>query len=121
MDSNTDSHRDTDRRETREFEDAIETQTRRRMRSLRGEQRGVLFWVGMFGLVGWSVALPTLLGTALGIYIDRRWPSTYSWTLTLLFAGLLFGCLTAWRWLHTESQEPPSDARITTKTEEKVP
>lgn len=92
-------------REPRDLEIAVARQARRRMRTLAGEGRGVLFWVGMFGLVGWSVAIPTLLGTALGIYVDRRWPSEFSWTLMLLFAGLAVGCFTAWRWLHSESEE----------------
>jgi ATP synthase protein I len=46
--------------------------------------------------VGWSVTLPTLLGIALGVVIDRRWPGRFSWTLTLLFLGLVFGCANAW-------------------------
>ena len=119
MDSPIDSESDTEGRSARDLEAAIDAQTRRRIRSLRGEQRGVLFWVGMFGLVGWSVAVPTLLGTFLGIYLDRRWPSSISWTLTLLFAGLILGCLTAWRWMRTESQELQSENSRTTETENK--
>lgn len=95
-------------RHPRTFASTIDGQARRRVRSLRHGQRSVVFWVGMFGLVGWSVALPTLLGTALGIYIDRRWPSTFSWTLMLLFAGLMLGCVTAWRWMHLQSQQADS-------------
>lgn len=52
-----------------------------------------------FGIVGWSVALPTLLGIALGVWIDRSWPSPYSWTLILLSMGAAVGCLNAWRWV----------------------
>jgi ATP synthase protein I len=85
------------------FETAVKSQTRRRFRAAQGEGRGVLYWVGMFGLIGWSVALPTVLGIALGLYIDGRWESRFSWTLMLLFAGLVVGCLTAWRWMHSES------------------
>jgi len=56
------------------------------------------FWssVQLLGMVGWSVTLPTLLGIALGVFIDRRWPERFSWTLMLLFAGLVFGCANAW-------------------------
>jgi ATP synthase protein I len=71
----------------------------------RGERRHNLwFGLGMFGLVGWSVAIPTLAGIALGLWIDGTWPSHVSWTLTLLFVGMVLGCLNAWRWLKREGR-----------------
>ena len=67
-------------------------------RMLRARTAKDTFWssLGLLGIVGWSVVLPTLLGVALGIFLDRRWPGRMSWTLTLLFTGLTLGCLTAW-------------------------
>ena len=67
-------------------------------RMLRARSTKDTFWtsLGLLGTVGWSVVLPTLLGVALGIYIDRHWPSRTSWTITLLFGGLTLGCFTAW-------------------------
>ncbi len=59
----------------------------------------------MMGLVGWSVAIPTLLGIALGIWLDNRYPSEHSWTLALLVAGLVIGCANAWHWLAKEGRE----------------
>ena len=53
----------------------------------------------MFGIVGWSVAIPTLIGVAIGVWIDRNWPSQFSWTLMLLIAGVMIGCLNAWYWV----------------------
>ena len=91
-------------RDAREFEEAIGSQEERSLKAQR-EPRGILFWVGMFGLVGWSIAVPTLVGVGAGICIDDRWPSDVSWTLTLLFAGLIVGCLTAWHWIRKESQQ----------------
>jgi len=52
--------------------------------------------IAIFGVVGWSVTMPTLIGVAAGVWIDRRWPGRISWTLTLLFAGLIIGCVSAW-------------------------
>ena len=52
--------------------------------------------IAILGVVGWSVALPTLAGVALGVWIDHHWPSRFSWSLILLLAGLLLGCLSAW-------------------------
>lgn len=60
--------------------------------------------LGMFGLVGWSVALPTVLGIALGIWLDSRSTSGYSWTLMLMIGGLLLGAITAWYWVRRESE-----------------
>jgi ATP synthase protein I len=78
---------------------------RRKARARRRPDRSLLFGMGMFGLVGWSVALPTLAGLALGIWLDRRVPVPFSWTLTLLVAGVIAGCLNAWYWVSRESRE----------------
>jgi len=74
----------------------------RKIRARRQKYRSIWFGLGMFGLIGWSVAIPTLIGVAIGIYIDRNWPSQISWTLTLLFVGMVLGCLNAWHWLSKE-------------------
>ena len=58
--------------------------------------------LGMIGLVGWSVAVPTLLGAALGIWLDKNYPVSYSWTLTMLLIGMITGCLNAWHWVTRE-------------------
>jgi len=67
-------------------------------------ERGLWFGLGMFGLVGWSVMIPTLLGIALGIWLDKQWPGRVSWTLTLLFLGVIVGCRNAWYWIERERQ-----------------
>lgn len=76
----------------------------RKMKARREKDRNVMFGLGMFGLVGWSVAIPTLIGIALGIWIDARWPSSYSWTLMLLMIGVILGCLNAWYWIKREGR-----------------
>lgn len=70
----------------------------RQARELRSQKQKSEFWraITMLGLVGWSVVVPTLIGAALGRWIDRRWPSRFSWTLLLLVSGLLLGCANAW-------------------------
>jgi ATP synthase protein I len=67
--------------------------------------RTVWSGLGMMGLVGWSVVVPTLLGAALGIWLDKRYPGVHSWTLTLLIIGLTIGCLNAWHWVAKEDRE----------------
>ena len=51
---------------------------------------------GMFGMIGWSVVVPALLGAALGIWLDRHYHQSFSWTLTFLLAGTILGCIIAW-------------------------
>lgn len=71
----------------------------------RSEWRGF----GLFGIVGWSVAVPTLLGTALGRWLDSRYPDQYSWTLMFLIIGLILGCLIAAYWIRAEHKEMHND------------
>lgn len=78
---------------------------RRKVRARRRQQESFWFGLGTFGLVGWSVAIPTLIGLALGIWLDSAVPLGFSWTLTLLFAGIIVGCLNAWYWISRERDE----------------
>ena len=87
-----------------DLEQTIEKKERRKVRAKREGQQSPWFGLGMFGLVGWSVALPTLFGIALGSWIDRRWSGQISWTLTLLFCGVVIGGINAWYWMHKESR-----------------
>jgi ATP synthase protein I len=65
----------------------------------------VWFGLGMMGLIGWSVVVPTLLGTAIGLWIDNKYTGGISWTLTLLLIGLIVGCLNVWHWMAKEEKE----------------
>ena len=76
----------------------------RKQRAREQARRTAWFGLGMFGLVGWSVAIPTLIGITAGIWLDRRWPGEHSWTLTFLIIGILLGCLNAWYWIQQESK-----------------
>jgi ATP synthase protein I len=50
------------------------------------------------------VAIPTLLGAALGLWLDKQHSGKHSWTLALLVTGLAIGCLNAWRWVDKEDR-----------------
>ena len=90
----------------RNIEDQIERGARRRLRARRRGPRTVWFGLGMFGLVGWSVAVPTVLGAAIGAWIDSKTSGRHSWTLMLLITGLVIGCSNAWQWMKRESEAP---------------
>jgi ATP synthase protein I len=70
-----------------------------RMKALRHKDETVWFGLGMFGIVGWAVAIPTLVGIAFGLWIDRTWPSRYSWALMFLVIGVVIGCINAAYWV----------------------
>jgi len=85
------------------FPAEIGTKAERKLKARRNTQ-GVWFGFGMMGLIGWSVAVPALLGTALGIWLDKHYPGKHPWTLALLVAGLSIGCLNAWHWVAKEEK-----------------
>jgi ATP synthase protein I len=76
----------------------------RKLKAQRKILKTVWSGFGVMGLVGWSVALPTLLGTALGIWLDKHYPGNHSWTLTFLILGLFIGCWNAWYWVDKEDK-----------------
>jgi ATP synthase protein I len=82
----------------------IAAKERRKLRARRQRDQSVWFGLGMFGLVGWSVAIPMLVCLALGLWIDRTYPSGYSWTLMFLFIGVALGALNAWYWVSREGK-----------------
>lgn len=76
----------------------------RKLKARRHSISPVWFGLGMMGLVGWSVVVPTLLGAALGRWLDKYYPGPHSWTLALLVAGLVLGCVNAWHWIDKEDK-----------------
>ncbi|MCB0639436.1 MAG: AtpZ/AtpI family protein [Lewinella sp.] len=93
----------TDQQEpTTELGRQVASQAKRKLRARHRSTHG--FWqsVSMFGLIGWSVTVPTLLGIGLGVWLDKHYPAEFSWTLALLVAGLLLGCFNAWYWVDRE-------------------
>jgi ATP synthase protein I len=92
-----------------EFSQQVGDMAERKLKAQRHVTKTVWSGLGMMGLVGWSVAMPTLLGAALGVWIDKRYPDEHSWTLVLLTLGLGLGCIHAWRWIVKEEREIHQD------------
>jgi ATP synthase protein I len=88
----------------------VAAQAARKLKAKRGAKRSIWFGLGMSGLIGWSVTVPTLLGAALGVWIDKNYPSRFSWTLMLLLLGLIIGCFSAWHWVASEYKEMQEDS-----------
>jgi len=87
------------------FSREVGAKAARKLKARRNSTQGVWLGLGMMGLIGWSVVVPTLLGAALGIWLDNRHPGKHSWTLALLVAGLVIGCLNAWRWVSNGDEQ----------------
>ena len=92
----------TDKSSEDRFRQQVAEKENRKLKALQEKKESALLGFGMFGMVGWSVAVPLLLGTALGIWLDKRYPESFSWTLTCLISGLIIGCVIAWNWINTE-------------------
>jgi ATP synthase protein I len=90
------------------FSQEVGTKAARKIKA-RNSKQGVWFGLGMMGLIGWSVVVPTLLGAALGIWLDDHHAGSHSWTLMLLVIGLVIGCLNAWHWVAKEDKEMQED------------
>jgi len=88
-----------------EFSQQVGVQAARKLKAQRRVTQTVWSGLGMMGMVGWSVAVPTLIGAALGLWLDERHPGSHSWTLMLLAIGLSLGCFNAWRWVAKEDRE----------------
>lgn len=96
-----------------DMEHAVARKGDRRLRARQSDRRSVWFGLGMFGVIGWSVAVPSLVGIAIGLWLDSHFQSSRSWTLMLMIAGLGVGSWNAWCWVHREmaaSEERSSDS-----------
>jgi ATP synthase protein I len=78
---------------------------KRKMKARSDQGRSIWYGLGMFGLVGWSISIPTLIGIAIGIWIDRTWQHKFSFTLMCMFLGVVIGCSIAWYWVKEESRD----------------
>ena len=98
-----------DKKDENSFSRQVGEKALRKLKALHNDKRSVWFGIGMFGMVGWSVAVPTLLGAALGMGMDKKYPESFSWTLSFLILGLFAGCLIAWHWITKEHNEMNQD------------
>jgi ATP synthase protein I len=87
----------------------LKDKVKRKARAQQAGRPGVWFGLGMFGLIGWAVAVPTLVGVALGLWLDRVAPTQFSWTLALLLAGVTLGAANAWLWVEKERKKHIDD------------
>lgn len=92
------------RRQAEDFMKKVGVKEARKIKGKSQKDEGIWFGLGVVGIVGWSVVIPTLIGTAIGLWIDGAWPSRFSWALMLLILGVALGCLNAWYWVNKARQ-----------------
>jgi ATP synthase protein I len=86
------------------FSREVGARAARKLKARSHPAPGVWFGLGMMGLIGWSVAVPTLLGAAIGVWLDKHHPGEHPWTLALLVVGLAAGCVNAWHWVEMQDK-----------------
>jgi ATP synthase protein I len=85
------------------FSEKIENKANRKLKAIAHPDNSIWFGLGMMGLIGWSVVVPTLLGAAVGLWVDHHYPNQHSWTLALMISGLVLGCFNAAIWVSNEN------------------
>jgi ATP synthase protein I len=85
--------------------DEIEKREARRVRAQDQDDNDRWSGLGMLGLVGWSFVLPMLVVVGIGIWVDTRTESPYSWSLMAVFVGAVIGGANAWYWIHHEQRK----------------
>ena len=92
------------RQRQEKFQHQVKDKASRKLTARKKGDRAIWYGLGVFGIIGWSVSISTLIGIAVGIWLDRILVDSYSWTLMMLLLGLVIGCLNAWYWIEKESQ-----------------
>jgi ATP synthase protein I len=93
-----------DNKNVNRFSRQIAEKEKRKLNALRNKNPSVWMGLRMFGMVGWSIAVPTLLGAVLGIWLDKTYTQSFSWTLSLMFLGLVTGAVIGWLWVNKEEK-----------------
>lgn len=98
-----------DRPDRQQVDDAtrslVERKAQRRAHAQQNRSSALWYGLGTMGVVGWSVAVPTVLGVLIGLWLDENVPMSFSWVLTGLTGGIFLGSLNAWSWISSERQK----------------
>ena len=77
-----------------------------RMKRARSEPgASPLRGLGAFGIIGWSIAVPTVGGAFLGLWLNDVAPQNFSWPIALILGGVVVGGIIAWNWIEREGPE----------------
>jgi ATP synthase protein I len=88
-----------------DFGKQVSMKEARKLKAINGNKQSVWKGLGVFGMIGWSIVVPGILGAILGKWLDEKYHQAFSWTLTLLLSGLVMGCIVAWTWIDKEDKK----------------
>lgn len=60
--------------------------------------------LAQIGVLGWTIVVPTLIGLALGRWLDRLFGTRVFFSAPLLMIGAAFGLWSAWKWMHRQQR-----------------
>src|SRR5579863_9707230 len=75
----------------------VRLRSERRARYQREGERPIASNLALMGSLGWLIVIPTLLGIAAGVWMDRALGTGVFWSGALLVVGLGLGCWMAWQ------------------------
>lgn len=58
--------------------------------------------LGLIGVLGWMIVVPTLLALLLGRWLDHRFATGIFFSAPSLMIGAAVGFWLAWRWMHRQ-------------------
>ena len=88
-----------------DFHHKIGDRERRKLKAKREGKPNIWQGFGVFGLVGWSIVVPTVSLVLVGMWLDEKYNTRLSFTMALLALGLVLGCLNAWYWVEKKINE----------------
>lgn len=100
-------------RSAEHIRDAAERMQRTRNAPGASPLRGL----GAFGMIGWSIAVPTVGGAFLGLWLNRVAPQDFSWPIALILGGAVIGAMIAWGWVDKETRDSERSNQDLKKTE----
>lgn len=84
----------------RQLDEEVRRHRERRASAQRESRRSIGQDLALVGVIGWTLVIPALLGIYGGRVLDRRFGTGVFWTLGLLVAGIVLGCVLAWQRLN---------------------
>lgn len=88
--------------EREQFHREVERKEERSRQAREAGDRTIQHGFRAFGVVGWSIVVPTLIGIAVGAWLDARSGGGIRYTLSLMAAGLLIGIVNVWNWMQNQ-------------------
>jgi ATP synthase protein I len=80
-----------------EMQRAVRLREERDERWKREGERSIWQNLSMIGSLGWLIVAPTLLGIALGRWLDSVFDTGITFSGAMIFLGVLFGSYLAWQ------------------------